>query len=418
MAVSSASVTQSMPQENSAGAVTVLARPVGDSTTAPPRRAPWIAAAAAAFLLPITVAAAFVALSSRSNEPALIGEIYGGIEIASKSVKATVIDLYRHKDLGYDYRILSKKSHTATLGTGMGKTQKFDAATLSETVAAVKEYFEDMTKNQQIPPDRIIVVCGSGVFAEIRGREDLIRTNQSILADAVAKATGQKMDFIEVSQEVKLMFSGLVPQKEVENSCLIDMGGGATRGGYRELDGLFVTFEAPGYKKFLGHVKKQAKAGALADVVAEKADEEIRQPLNAQQDKKPGLVTRDQVYLNGGIVWVLATFQRPQDRKDTVELSAKDIEDFYALVRRHPGDHPPLRWPPSEIDAKVRADAEREVASIKEKFTPQELVVGTEILKALSEEFHFKKKKLIFTRNGGDVGWLLTYIGEKGIAGK
>jgi hypothetical protein len=77
--------THPLAREGIPGVVTVVAREAGSSTASPWRLALWIAAAAAAFLLPVA-GAVFVAIHPRAEGPgdALvpIGELYGGIAIS------------------------------------------------------------------------------------------------------------------------------------------------------------------------------------------------------------------------------------------------------------------------------------------------------------------------------------------------
>jgi hypothetical protein len=46
------------------------------------------------------------------------------------------------------------------------------------------------------------------------------------------------------------------------------------------------------------------------------------------------------------------------------------------------------------------------------------LIAGAEVLQVVAGEFNFRKKEVYFTRDAGDVGWLLAYISNKGAAGK
>src|SRR5262249_20152441 len=114
------------------------------------------------------------------------------------------------------------------------------------------------------------IVGGSGLFKPIRDRKELsdsakagmIAKNQAALTEAVEKATGKKMDFIDVRKEVELMIDGLVRKKHLSTAVLIDAGTSATRGGYRHPGGLYVTFEAPGAGGFEAKVKEKMEADA------------------------------------------------------------------------------------------------------------------------------------------------------------
>jgi hypothetical protein len=410
-----------------------MVTPGGPSPSPPvaPRRAGcaalWVVLGVAALLMPVAGAGAFVALNWLSGRdrggaaaPDEPGQLYGGIEVGSSGVKATVIELFPHKDLGYDYRSISKKSLDTKVVTGLAKAGQFDRAALDDTVNAVQTFYTQMTGEQQVPPERVFIVGSSGLLKALRdrkdlkddAREELIRKNQAALAEPVEKRTGKKMEFIDVRKEVELAITGLIRPQERGKAVLIDAGTGATRGGYLDQSGVFVTFEVPGTKQFEERVKSQLKAPAdFPKVASALADKELRDPLRQELERKTGLGNRDRVYLNGGIVWVLATLLHPEDRKGAyVKLSARDIDDFRALVGRHPTEFPPLTLREG-VTPDVRKEVEEDVARMKDIFPPQRLMAGAEVLKALSAEFRLQSKEVAFTRDG-DVAWLLAYIGE------
>jgi hypothetical protein len=352
--------------------------------------------------------------------------LYGGIEIASSGVKATVIEMILDEKQGSDYYVNLKTSRDTRVTLNMEKTGTFDREALADTVSAVQDYYEKLTTDQHVAKENVFIVGGSGLFKAIRERKDLddtgkdqlIQKNQAILTDMVLKATGKPIDYIDVRQEVKMMITGLLGKKDSARSVFIDVGTSATRGGYREQDGAYVTFDGPGVGKFEALLKSSATKPqdypALAGTLANK---ELREPLQKEAERKAGLINRDVVYMNGGIVWVMATLLHPEDRGVNTKLSGQDFENFYDLVCRNPEDFPPVKYPEG-IDPKVRAEVEADVVNIKDKYKPLRLIAGAEVLRAVAGEFHLHKKELFFTREAGDIGWLLAYISKKAETGK
>ena len=314
---------------------------------------------------------------------------------------------------------------------GLEKAGRFDPDALHDTVDAVQQFFDKLATDYQVPKDRIFIAGSSGLFKKVRDNKDfdddakegLIQKDQTALADPVLKATGRKMTFISVSQEVQLLIGGLVPKKYDGSSVLIDVGTGATRGGCHDLSGLFVSFEAPGVGALEAKIKKQAdKPEAMPQSPVNSSAQEFLDPLRKALARKTGLVNRQRVYLNGGIVWVMATLRGAKEREFNVPLTADDIHAF----RKQVGLHPQKKFPdvvlPDDLDATVRADVEAEVADMRNRFETSKLIAGAELLEALSAELQFEDKELYFPRYG-DYGWLLSYIGEsysgeKGLAGK
>jgi len=413
----------------SPAAVNVTARRVG-GTRGPGARTAWLLAAFVAFVGPVAAAGVFVALNwgraeteeKRDDNPTA-AELHGGIEIGASGVKATVVELIPSPDLGVDYRIVFKpKEINPKLVVGMTARGEFAAGALSDTVDVVKTYFDQMVKKSGLAPEKIHIVAGSGLFKELRGRKDLtdeekqtaIEKNQKALIQAVKKETGRTLDFIDARQEVRLLITGLVPAKHTKDALLIDVGSGGTRGGYRDPSSPFVMFESKGIGEYENLVKKgKDKAESFVAAAERLTEKEVSEPLRSDHlERKRGLLNRKRIYLNGGISWVLATFQHPDDRKGNyVRLSARDIEDFAALLRRDPQQFPSLKLPES-MDVEVRKQVEKDLAKMQDIFSPERLIAGTEVLRALSREMKFQDKELFFTRDG-QIGWLLAYIGEK-----
>src|SRR5262249_26865924 len=411
--ITAASAVPPAPRQNGGGVITVVARRVGpgketmrpDGTPAAgaPRLAspPVTLVAGLALLLPVMGAGGFVAYSVLTRPgggiagPRQPGELYGGIEVASSGVKATVIELYQDPKFGYDYHKLLQQSRDTRVTLNMDKTGQFDREALADTVSTVQDYFDKITTEHHVPRDNVFIVGGSGLFKAVRDRKDLdddakdklILKNQAALTEPVAKKTGKTMDFIDFRQEVKMMITGLLGKKNASRSVFIDVGNSSTRGGYREQDGAYVTFERTGVRKSARLLKNAGtKPRDYCSTAAGLIDKEMRGPLQKELERKAGLLNRDAVYLNGGIVWVMATFTHPQDREVYTKLSAKDIEDFHDLVCQNPDEFPRIPLPDG-IDPNVRGEVEKDVAKMKDIFKPMRLIAGAEVLRAVSAEF-------------------------------
>ncbi|MCC6418143.1 MAG: hypothetical protein IT429_07810 [Gemmataceae bacterium] len=387
-----------------------------------------------AVALPVLLAGAFVAykmLTRESTEggPAAAAEVYGGIEISSTGVKSTVVEIFPDPDLGYDYRILDKKQFRTSLLQGMETRQAFDPQGLREAVDAVQAFFQQLTRERNIPASKVFIVAGSGLLKTVRGRKDLdekakeelIEKNQSALADAITRATGNKVEFITVRKEVELQIGGLVPPRHRDASMLIDVGSSATRGGYRDPEsGLYVIFELPGVKEFGKKIAAAAGAEPLPDVAARLAEKEVRRPLREQIERKPEMLKRRRVYLTGGIPWVMTTYQQPDKRNlPHVPVGADDIDAFGKLVRAN--KELPPRPLPSGMDPRLQAKVEKDLALMPKIFSRhQDLLAGGEILKALSDELKFRAPQhaQYFPSFEADVSWLLGYIAENRPASK
>src|SRR5262249_27587609 len=117
------------------------------------------------------------------------------------------------------------------------------------------------------------------------------------------------------------------------------------------------------------------------------------------------------VYLTGGISWALANYVRPDNRRAFVELSADDIDTFAQMVT---GDEEQVRVQCSAkvSSAKAKQDLAEDLQRIQKTFRPKQLTAGAEILRTLSGEIGFGRKKVYFARHG-QFAWMLMYALEK-----
>ncbi len=246
---------------------------------------PWIAAA---FV--------FVAAAARAD-------VYGGIEIGAKGVKAAVIDATGGAD-GFHVRTLMSATKNTTLAAGLASSGKFDAAALKDTAAAVAAFADQMRKDHMVPAERIYVVGSSGLLAALGADKDAVQANRRTLEDAVSTASGLTMTFIDAQREVELSVEGTIPTKYADSALLLDVGSGNTKGGFRGPGSDCVSMSVPyGSVTFADLIKTRSEKTAFADEAAALREEVLAPALKNAIADKPELAKRERIYLSGGAVW-------------------------------------------------------------------------------------------------------------------
>jgi hypothetical protein len=182
--------------------------------------------------------------------------------------------------------------------------------------------------------------------------------------------------------------------------------------------------QAPGGRAVVGELlppkdkdkgKKKGPAGrppTAEAVVNAKVRPALREKLKADGEFQ----SRDQVYLLGGITWVMATTQQPRrcvgKAGRYVKLSVDDIEKFRSKVNE-PGHYLKNYKLPSGLSEEDRRELsetlERQASIFK---TREDLMAGAEILHALAEEMQLGSKTVWFDRRG-HVAWLSLYLEER-----
>lgn len=337
-------------------------------------------------------------------------EVHGGIEIGSKGVKATVVELGGEGEDAVFKVQLSNATNT-TLVAGIAKEGRFNPAALMTTVQAVKKYADRFRGEFRVAPEHIYVVGSSGLFAPLAGKTEAIEENQKLLAAAVKKDTGLGMAFIDVQREAELSILGTLPKNRRETAMLVDIGGGNTKGGCLLARGKYATFGIPfGTVTFAALAKKKEIRDAKS--LIHLGNETLPPLLKKQFADLPELAKRNRVYLSGGVVWAAATFAHPGDVRSFTPLTLKEVEQFEARLLATPGVYPDMDLS-AIADQEVRQHARAEAARVAKVYSPEQVLAGTQILKSVFRELG-DQKHFAFARHGY-LGWLLAYVTETSV---
>jgi hypothetical protein len=326
---------------------------------------------------------------------ATAAERRGGIEIGSKGVKMTVVELAEKP--GGPAKVLQSAIVNTTISAGVVKTGRYSPDAIHETAEAAGVFARRLRGEFGLGSDRIRVVGSSGLPSA---------SNRQELIDAVSQATGlPPMEIISTCREVELTIAGLVPRADWPNAALIDIGSGNTKGGYFRPDGKGVFLSVPlGSVTFVDRVTKDGKGKPFAEAAEQLRPSLIEAPLAEQVRANPALTERRIVFLSGGAPYAMTTLMRPQDiLHERVQLTTKDIGDYVQHLRSSP------RVPSPDFaaiaDPKVRSAAEKEFGKVRDNFTRENLIAGAEILAGLSTALQLEGKTLVFDRNGA-TAWL------------
>ena len=339
--------------------------------------------------------------------PAVRGQssLHGGIEIGAKGIKATVIEVMPGKEGPNTKQLFSKTANTTLAAL---KDGKFSADAIDETGEEVGKFFQRMQKDFKVAAANIYVVASSGLPKP---------PNLDALAKVIKDKTGKDLRAVNAREEVTLSILGVIKPELRDRSVLVDVGSGNTKGGYLEKadpggKGRTVAFSLPlGTVTFTTLVKKEGAATFVA-TAAKLRETALAKPLADAVAKDTGLAKRDRVYLSGGSAWAMVTLLKPETAAESyVPVSADDIANYHKLVTATPTEFPKVDFTTIK-DEKARARAEREVQRVRDVFTPENLVAGSEILRALSSGLHFKDKEVFFPRYGY-IAWIQAYVEEK-----
>lgn len=368
------------------------------------------------------IGAAWLAWGGRSPET------YGGIEISSTTVKASVVKFFADADAGFDYEFLTDEEMQVTTNLKkLGSDGDFDPDALDKSVRAVSTFFKDLQQKHNLPDDKIVIVAASGVFKKIEAGK--LARNQEKLRSRIYTETRHKMEMVTLEQELERQIKSLIPEKQMDRTLLVDLGNSLCRGGGYDttlkrftifnpkigVEGFQKKAEADAAKLGYKGSKRPDDRKLLVAAASQGADAHFRFALIEEMKKTTEINGRKRIELIGGTPWVTATYKNPLGRANKhTKLTKQNIDDFYQEVRRDLAY--PAFNPPKGLDDKLSRKLNADVDGMEKKIEVETLIAGTEMLKVLSEELTFGNREVNFNNNGqkGLVLGFMTEMWEKG----
>ncbi len=353
---------------------------------------------------------------------------HGGIEIGAKGVKATVLEVSLDKQgqvLKVGKPLFNKTANTSLAVVEKdqrAKEVKLKEAAITETAEEVGKFFKLMQDKFKVPSENIYVIGSSGL-PDATNKQDLVKAVEEATRDSTGR--GKKLLFINQNEEVRLSIMGVLPAKDLGNSVFIDVGSGSTKCGYIEQETStsvqrlsIVRIKLEGTvsytRRVAGSMKEAGKDFAgQADALREAR---FTEPLREELERRPGLTNRKSVFLSGGIVWALVTIVKPETIKNPlVHLTVDDIEKFHQRLAKNSNVFPEPDLA-AITDTKTREEAAKDVQRVRDTFTTENLLAGTEILRGIAQAFRLEQqqKTIYFARNGY-IAWIYAYVKESAL---
>ncbi len=239
--------------------------------------------------------------------------IYAGIEVGSKGVKMSLLEIGKNGQKNGNFTILKDTSVNTDFIS-------FTTATFQATLKGLCGLFNAAVTNYQVPSERIFTVFSSGV--KVQAEKDDKTSWITNMADSFRKAIKEpqrKMTAIDVVDEARLSHLGIVPASRRYNTFLIDIGSGNTKGGYFPSGNTkdFKLFQLTWGTKSVSNAtdKRLDEDKSLTNfnkqmyrVLAGQANDEITYAVNISGAYNMS----DNIAFSGGIAWATATLMYPE----------------------------------------------------------------------------------------------------------
>lgn len=339
---------------------------------------------------------------------------YAGIEVGSKGVKMSFVELAKKASDENSFNILKDTSVNTDFIS-------FSPATFNNTLDAFCGLYETGLNKYNIPSGRIFTVVSSGVKISAE-KEDKVQWITNLIDSFKLRINDNTriVDVITPEEEARLSHLGIVPASKRFTTFLIDIGSGNTKGGYfpnMNTDNIKLFNLTWGTKSIANATEKRLDDDKSIDnyykqlqrVLLGEADKEITYAVNISGAYKMS----DNVAFSGGAAWATANLMFPELVNDPViTVTYEQVENFnkklfsdYAsfseesIVDNLAKDNPDK----SEIASAVK--------TVNKVFDQKAMLAGSGLLLKIMRQFEgVHDRKQFYLVKNGQVGWISAYV--------
>ncbi|WP_428223614.1 exopolyphosphatase [Flavobacterium sp.] len=324
--------------------------------------------------------------------------LYAGIEVGSKGIKISVIDVQNIKKSVYTVKDFWTENvgiaRSISIDGNLGKEE------IEKASNVVWKNYQKLRDEFKVDDSRIFIVGSSGVA---------MAKNTQVLADKIKETTHKNIEFINSKLEAKLLLKGGIPPKYFTNSLILDIGGGNTKGGYVEE---FTEENIVFYPLNLDYgtitlteaINKKTNTGAKYSEYVEanfKHLTTLREGVIKMYNEHPNAHNKTNVYFSGGAVWAFYTLYFEMGAKDNFNaFTYDDLVNYNFILQNNFKKFEQLALTNPEVDKVIKTYSQKHL-----------IAANSILLTSLEELKSFKSKKLFFVKQG-QIAWLLAYVAD------
>ncbi len=341
--------------------------------------------------------------------------IYSGIEVGSKGVKMSIIEVGKNAQNNGAFNILKDTSVNTDFIS-------FSPATFQATLAGLSGLYNAAVKDYNIPANRVYTVVSSGV--KMQAEKDGKTTWIGNLVDSFrlkVREPQREVEVVDAMQEGRLSHLGIVPESRRFSTFLIDIGSGNTKGGFFPYDNTkdFKLFELNwGTKSTANATDKRCEDDKtlvnynrqLYRVLAAAENQDIVYAVNVSG----AYSMNDYIAFSGGIAWAVATLIQPEQVGNSViSVTYDDVLKFSETLYKDYNSLTEQVLTRNIRDAGDKTDASNEIKRVNKVFDQKAMMAGTGLLLRIMRQFKsvYETKEFYLVKNG-QVGWVSAYVDQ------
>lgn len=342
--------------------------------------------------------------------------VYAGIEVGSKGVKMSVLEIGKNAQKTGAFNVLKDTSINSDFIT-------FSPATFQSTLNAITALYKSATKDYNISAESVFTVISSGV--KVQAEKDSKESWVKNLIDSFKVRINEpqkEVPVVDVAQEAKLSHLGIVPESRRYTTFLIDIGSGNTKGGF------FPNGDTKTLKLFQLSWGTKSTANATEkrcedDKTLDNYNKQLTRVLTGAENSEITYMVNesgaypmsDYVAFSGGIAWSVATLMYPElNNNSVVPVTYDELVKFSErLYKNYPSisDEAITKSITDKTLDKVAIG--KEVKRVNQVFDQRSLMAGTGLLLKIMRQFEgiYEKKQFFLVKNG-QVGWISAYVDQ------
>lgn len=342
--------------------------------------------------------------------------VYAGIEVGSKGVKMSIIEIGKNAQSRGAFNILKDSAVNTDFIS-------FSEPTFQATLAGMYGLYATLIKQYKIQPKLVFTVVSSGVKMQAEKEEKTAWiTNLIDSFKLKVKEPERQVTIVDVLQEARLSHLGIVPEARRYNTFLIDIGSGNSKGGY------FPNGNTKDFKLFQLNWGTKSVANAtekrcgtdnglsnfnkqLYRVLSEAENSEIIYAVN----ESGSYPKSDNIAFSGGIAWSVATLMFPElIDNSVVGVTFDQVVKFNERLYNNFASVSVASLVKNIIDKSLDKDAiSKEIKRVHQVFDQKSLMAGTGLLLKVMRQFQsiYEGKQFYLVKNG-QVGWISAYVDQ------
>ncbi|MBC7934582.1 MAG: hypothetical protein H7Y86_04370 [Rhizobacter sp.] len=343
--------------------------------------------------------------------------VYAGIEVGSKGVKLSVIEIEKKTAEAGNFNSLKDSAVNTDFIS-------FNEPTFAATLNALTGLYQQALTVYKIPPNNIFTVMSSGVkvLSEKENNKAWVQKLTDSFRFRISEPQ-RSFKLVSVQDEARLSHLGIVPEAKRFSTFLIDIGSGNTKGGYFpniDISNIRL-FELTWGTKSVSNAteKRMENDQSLANyrkqlfrVLEGSANQEIVYAINVSGAYNMS----DNIAFSGGIAWALANLIHPElNADDVVPVTYNEVEQFYNRLYEDFSAYSPdvlvNKIQTTETEKKTIAAVLKNVQKV---FDQKALMAGTGLLLRIMRQFEgvYEQKQFYMVKNG-QVGWISAYVDQQ-----